>query len=281
MHRRQQPPRPVADLQQPQRMAGRMERHPVRERGADVHHAQLVDQELGQLEHARVRNVVANVRDARRRRRDDDVVRREHALEAGRQRVGLVARVDVHLPAARLLERELDRASQPLEQRNHRTAHPREQGVVEARDEQRHPHQLPSGHTNDHKGARDQPQSLRTADAGHGSPRRDRRPAARLGRGDGHRGRVALRRVADDRAPRPGRARAPGHRPPHARRRGPAVDLGAGGLVRPARRGRHGGQGQPGRGGGGDARRRARRSSSTPAPRRTSWHARSSTSGSA
>ena len=52
-HRAQQPQRPVADPQQPQRVAGRVVGHAVRERGADVLDAELVDQELGQLEHAR------------------------------------------------------------------------------------------------------------------------------------------------------------------------------------------------------------------------------------
>ena len=49
--------------------------------------------------------------------------------------------------------------------------------------------------------------------------------------------RGALRRVPDDGAPRPRRARAPGRGAPHPRRRGPADDLRARGLLRaPAER---------------------------------------------
>ena len=122
-------------------MARRVQRHPVRERRADVDHAELVDQELGQLEHpiAHRRDPLAHVRDAGRRRRDDRLVAREHAREARHQpaRLVLVARVDVHLAAARLLQRELDLAAEPLEQLDHGPARRREQRVVEARDEKR------------------------------------------------------------------------------------------------------------------------------------------------
>ena len=48
-HVAQQPERPVADPQQPQRVAGRMVGDPVRVVGADVLHAEHVDQQLGQF----------------------------------------------------------------------------------------------------------------------------------------------------------------------------------------------------------------------------------------
>ena len=86
-----------------------------------------------------------------------------------------------------------------------------------------------------------------------GQTRSDPRTCCATPRGrDGDGGREPLRRLADDRAPRPRRARAPRRRPAHARRRRAAVDLRAGGLVRPARRG--GDQGQ----GAGSPRRRSR-----------------------
>ena len=48
-HGAQQPLGPVADVQRAQRVAGRVQRHAVRERGADVLDAEHVDRELGQL----------------------------------------------------------------------------------------------------------------------------------------------------------------------------------------------------------------------------------------
>ena len=45
-HAREQPARPVAHAEQPQRVAGRVVGHPVREVGADVGHPEHVDQEL-------------------------------------------------------------------------------------------------------------------------------------------------------------------------------------------------------------------------------------------
>ena len=48
-HRSQQPARPVADAEHPQRVAGRVVGHPVREVRADVGHAEHVDEELAQL----------------------------------------------------------------------------------------------------------------------------------------------------------------------------------------------------------------------------------------
>ena len=51
----EQPPWPVADAEHPQRVAGRVVGHRVREGGADVGHAEHVDEELGELEDARRR----------------------------------------------------------------------------------------------------------------------------------------------------------------------------------------------------------------------------------
>ena len=45
--------RPIADAEQPRRVAGRVERDRVREAGADIGHAEDVDEELAQLEDAR------------------------------------------------------------------------------------------------------------------------------------------------------------------------------------------------------------------------------------
>jgi hypothetical protein len=79
---------------------------------------------------------------ARGRRRDDHLGVREHAREAARQRSALagVARVHVQLPAAGLLERELDLAPQPLQQSHHGTPGLREERVVEAGDKEGYAH---------------------------------------------------------------------------------------------------------------------------------------------
>jgi hypothetical protein len=140
LDRAQQPQRAVADLKQPQRMAGRVVGDAVRERGADILDLEHVDEELRQLAHA-VRDrraVLAHHRDARGRRGDDVLRVPEHALEAPRQRRALVRvpRVDVHLAAAGLLLGEGDLHAQPLQQLDDRAARAREQGVVEAGDEQ-------------------------------------------------------------------------------------------------------------------------------------------------
>ena len=81
----QQPPRPVADLQQPQRVARRVQRHAVRERRADVDRRRAGRRGTRS---ARTRRPSAagqwsrTIADARRRRRDDRLVAGEHALEA-------------------------------------------------------------------------------------------------------------------------------------------------------------------------------------------------------
>jgi hypothetical protein len=52
----------------------------------------------------------------------------------------LVTCVEMHLPAAGLLKREVNRVTQALEETYHRAACLREKGVVEAGDEQGNPH---------------------------------------------------------------------------------------------------------------------------------------------
>ena len=160
-HRAQQPHRRVADLQQPQRVARRVVGHAVVERRADVLHPQPPDQELRQLEHARRQRratsrgerlvaglgrhplvALAHHRRARPARRDDRLGVAEHAHEAPHEpdRLVPVARVGVHLPAAGLLEREVDLHADALEHRHRGPPGLREQRVVEAGDEERRPH---------------------------------------------------------------------------------------------------------------------------------------------
>ena len=156
----EQPPRPVADAQAANRVAGRVEGHRVGEHGADVGDAEDVDEELGQLVDARDdgrdgvhegrvmrglgerRVVLADHDRARWRRRDDRVVAREHVGEPPDQRHALraVAGVEVHLAAARLALGEVDLVPEPAQHPHDRLADVREQDVVEAGDEQRDPH---------------------------------------------------------------------------------------------------------------------------------------------
>jgi len=154
----QEPQRRVADPERAQRVAGRVVGDAVWERRADVVDAELVGDELGELEHAprdraqrgragagrlllsQQRVLLADHRGARARRRDDRVVGGavEHLQEALHQRQSLapVARVRVQLPAARLFERERDLVPEPLQQRHGRATRLREERVVHARDEQ-------------------------------------------------------------------------------------------------------------------------------------------------
>ena len=111
-----------------ERVAGRVVGHAVRVIGADILDAQLLDQELRQLEHARhqcdhrrasaaspsvsarLRRKAADV-DARCRWRDDHLGVPERLDKVAHQRDGLalIAGVEVHLATAGLLEREIDR----------------------------------------------------------------------------------------------------------------------------------------------------------------------------
>src|SRR5581483_10440152 len=133
----------VAEMEPAETVAGRVIRHAVRERRADVLDSERVDEELGQLEDARAeRRRLAHEADARRRGRDDDVVVAEHRFEAARERgrLVLVAAVRVHLAAAGLLERELDLVAEALEELDDRAAGGGKERVVEAGEEERDPH---------------------------------------------------------------------------------------------------------------------------------------------
>jgi hypothetical protein len=140
-HPLQQAPRLVAQAQQPQPVTGRVVGHPVRERRADVGHAEHVDQELGQLEGAggdprhrlvlrrQPRIAVTHHRHARSGGCDHRVVRGEgvHEVAQQRQRLGPVAAVGVHLPAAGLGGGELHGPAQALQDRHHRPRGVREE----------------------------------------------------------------------------------------------------------------------------------------------------------
>ena len=81
---------------------------------------------------------------AGRRRSDHRLGAVEDAGEAPRKGGPLasVAGVEVHLPTVRLLEWEVDLASEPLQQPHHRPAGVGEERVVEAGDEQARPHAI-------------------------------------------------------------------------------------------------------------------------------------------
>ena len=132
----QQPQRPVADPQQPQRVAGRVVGDPVRVVGADVLHPEHVGQQLGQLVgagghrlgaagqrlvpvapgHHRV--LVPDRAGARAGRDHDRLAALEHLHVPAdqRQRLAQVAGVHVHLAAAGLRGRELHLVAEPLQQ---------------------------------------------------------------------------------------------------------------------------------------------------------------------
>ena len=143
-------------------MAGGVERDGVRKRGADVGDAQLVDEELGELEHARQKRVdacderriprggrhlgivLADHRDARRGRHADHLRAVEDPEEMFHQpaRLAGVPGVVMHLPAAGLLAPEFDAMAKALEHGDHGFACFREQRVVVAGDEQRNQHYM-------------------------------------------------------------------------------------------------------------------------------------------
>jgi hypothetical protein len=159
-HRAQEPDRRVAHLEQPQRVARRVIGHAVMEGRADVLHPEAPDEELGELEDARgeiadLRGerlvaglgghplvALAHHRRARPAGRDDRLGGAEHANEAPHEpdRLVPVARVGVHLTAARLLEREVDLDTHALEHGHRGAPGLGEQRVVEAGDEERRPH---------------------------------------------------------------------------------------------------------------------------------------------
>ena len=156
----QQPDRPVTDPQQPQRVAGGVIGDPVRVVSPHVLNTEHVGEQLGQLVGAgghrfgaaRERLVsvpprdhrvlVPDGADTRSGRGDDHVAVLEDVRVPAdqRQRVALVAGIDVHLAAARLRLGKLDPVAEPLQQRDRGPAHPGEQGVGQAGHEQRDPH---------------------------------------------------------------------------------------------------------------------------------------------
>ena len=159
-HFAQQPQRRVAHPEHPQRMAGGVIGHPVREVRTHVGHPQHVHQQGGQVVNARreaghgtgqgsvagfggkLAVVLADHRGTGGRRAHDDVELREGLGEPPRQRQTLppVATVEMHLAAAGLPLGELHLMAEPLEQRHDGPAGGREQGVGETRDEQGYPH---------------------------------------------------------------------------------------------------------------------------------------------
>ena len=125
-----------------QRVAGRVVGHAVR-----VVRAHVLDPEPPAQELAQLPGALGQRRDRRARgpspRRTalgdtttSDSAKADANALAQPRGLGAVAGVEVHLPAAGLLEREVDLAAQPLEQPHHRAPGAREERVVEAGDEQ-------------------------------------------------------------------------------------------------------------------------------------------------
>ena len=145
---------PVADAEHPQRVTRGVVCHPVREIGAHVVDPEDVDQELRQLIRLGCRRLsprgqrliagcarnhrvlVADGARARSRRHHYRVIGLEH-VDVPPHQIGLeVAAVGVHLPAAGLLERELHRLAQALEELDRGPAGVGEQRVAQACGEQ-------------------------------------------------------------------------------------------------------------------------------------------------
>src|SRR5512133_4271328 len=119
-------------MQYPQRVASRVVGDAVREDCTNVLEAQMPDEEFGQLEHPRcerldlsgegrvsVRQAGIEVpyrSDAGRRRRDHHLRIGEHTDESPSEfpRLVAVTGIEVHLPAAGLLSRKVDRVTKPL-----------------------------------------------------------------------------------------------------------------------------------------------------------------------
>ncbi len=149
-HLAQQPQWRVAHPEHPQRMAGGVISHPVREVRTHVGHPQHVHQQGGQVVHAwreaghgasqggvagfggEPAVVLADHRGTGGRRAHDDVEPGEGSGEPPRQRQALppVAGVEMHLTAAGLPVRKLHLMAEPLEQRHDSLAGGREHGVV-------------------------------------------------------------------------------------------------------------------------------------------------------
>src|SRR5829696_2115847 len=150
----------IPDLQHPQRVACRMISNPVRIIGADVGDAESLDQELGELEDpgAEILDPLGETRvpgqfgghgiqfahhaHAGARGCDDGLVTAEDLDETPHQRyrLALVARVEVHLPAARLCEGKVHLHPETLENLHGGTSRLGEERVVEAGYKERHAH---------------------------------------------------------------------------------------------------------------------------------------------
>lgn len=162
-HLLQQLERPVAHPEHPQRVAGRVVGHGVREGRPDVGHAEHVDEELGELVGLRARSgdrvdegrvtaapgdeavLVAHAADARAGGDDDGVVPLEGRGELAHHRDGLVevAGVDHRLAAAGLAGREVHVDPQPAQQPDDSLAGLGEHGVVDAGEHERDAHSNP------------------------------------------------------------------------------------------------------------------------------------------
>lgn len=159
-YRFQQTARAVTDPQHPQRMTGRVVGDAMREGRPDIGDAEDIDQELGELVYDRGEHVdvglqlriscahrdvpvlVTHRADAGGGRRYDRVEPVEGCDEVAYRRYRLlcIAGIDEHLPAAGLLDREFDVASESPQQSHNSFRRLREQHVVEAGGQQRDPH---------------------------------------------------------------------------------------------------------------------------------------------
>ena len=148
----------IEDAQLPPAMAADVHRHLVRKGGPRVRHAQDVDQELAELEHAAADRdhflAGIDVREenpahgrAGTRRADDPAIGGKDLAELPdyRPRLVPIARVECRLPAAGLLGRKYDRDAKALQDMDHRLADPGIELVDVAGNEHRHGLALPVG----------------------------------------------------------------------------------------------------------------------------------------
>ncbi len=152
--------RDLAQLQAAQRMATGMVGYPVGIAGAHVFDAELLDQELGELEHprnyaldlieksaaARFKRgfpvVIANHGHAGRRRNANDfrIAKDLYEMPYQRQSLAHIPGIPVHLSAAALGRQEFNGVTQPLENAHYRFPGLREESVVIAGDKKRNAH---------------------------------------------------------------------------------------------------------------------------------------------
>jgi len=132
----------VADPRHAKRVARRVVRNPCRERRPDVVDAELRDEELRQLEDVLQPHELPHVTNAGRRGSDHRLALLEERPKAATESLGVtsIATVQVHLAAARLLGREHDLVTEPLQHLDRRAPGLGKQRVADAGDEQRDPH---------------------------------------------------------------------------------------------------------------------------------------------